>query len=66
MNWFTNYIKNAFRMLTPLEMAMKELVEAQQSELGAQSAVEFSQSIVTYNRQRVARLKAYVSKETTP
>jgi hypothetical protein len=51
-------------MLTPLEMATKELVEAQRSELEAQSAVEFSNSIVTYNRQRVSRLRAYIAKET--
>jgi hypothetical protein len=64
MNRFISYIKHSFRMLTPLEMATKELVEAQRSELEAQSAVEFSNSIVTYNRQRVSRLRAYIAKET--
>ena len=65
MKRFINYYKHQFRMLTPLEMATRELAEAQQSELEAQSAVEFSNSIVTYNRQRVSRLRAYIAKETT-
>jgi hypothetical protein len=60
----TARFKEAFRMLTPLEMATNELAEAQRSELEAQSAAEYAQSIVTYNRQRIARLKAYISKET--
>lgn len=65
MNRLITSIRAAFRALTPLEMAAIELLEAQRSELEAQSAVEFSQSIVTYNRQRIARLKAYIAKETT-
>ncbi len=65
MNIFTREIKSMFKQLDPLEMATTELAEAQRSELEAQSAAEYAQSIVTYNRQRIARLKAYIAKETT-
>ena len=64
MNRLINPIRAAFRALTPLEMAAIELMEAQRSELEAQSAAEYAQSIVTYNRQRIARLRAYIAKET--
>ena len=64
MNLVHRY-KEVFKMLTPLEMAANELAEAQRSELEAQSAAEYAQSIVTYNRQRIARLRAYIAKETT-
>ena len=58
-------IKQAFRQLAPLEMATKELVEAQRSLLESESAVEYAQSVVTYNKARITRLKNYVNSETT-
>lgn len=65
MNRLISYFKHSFRMLTPLEMVARELAEAQRSELEALSAVEFANSVVTYNRQRIAWLRAYIAKETT-
>jgi hypothetical protein len=60
MNRIINFLKHSFRQLTPLEMASRELVEAQRSELEALSAVEYAESIVAYNKARIARLKAYI------
>lgn len=64
MNRLISYFKHSFRMLAPLEMVARELAEAQRAELEALSAVEFANSVVTYNRQRIARLRAYIAKET--
>lgn len=64
MNFITSF-KKAFKMLTPLEMAANELADAQRTLLEAQSAVEYSQAMVTYDTQRIARLRAYIAKETT-
>ena len=58
-------IKQVFRQLAPLEMATKELIEAQRSLLESESAVEYAQSVVTYNKARIARLKNFVNAETT-
>jgi hypothetical protein len=58
-------LRSAFRALTPLEMASKELIEAQRSLLESESAVEYAQSVVAYNVSRIKRLKTYISKETT-
>ena len=58
------WIAQAMRKLTPIEMATIELVEAQRSQFEAESAVEYAQSVVTYNRARIARLRAYLARET--
>ena len=42
---------------TPLEMAARELVEAQRSKLEAESALDYAYSMVDYNNQRIERLR---------
>jgi len=43
---------------TPLEMAARELVEAQRAKLEAESAREYAYHMVQYNDDRIKRLKA--------
>jgi len=42
---------------TPLEMAARELVEAQRDKLKAESALDYAYSMVDYNNQRIERLR---------
>jgi len=52
--FFTNY----WRTPTPLEMIAAELAEAHREQLQAETAVEYAQSIVNYNKARILRLNA--------
>ena len=42
---------------TPLELAARELVQAQRAKLEAESACEYAASMVQYNDDRIHRLK---------
>ncbi len=57
-------LKRALRRLTPLEMASRELADAELSKLEAQSAAEYARSVVDYNGARISRLKAFIASET--
>ena len=50
-------IKRSLRMHTPLGMAAAELVEAERLLLECQTAREYAEAMVAYNRQRVFRLR---------
>ena len=59
MNWrdlTIKYVQDLLRAKTPLEVVQKELIEAQLAKLQAETSVEYSQSIVNYNEQRISRL----------
>jgi hypothetical protein len=59
MNWrelTIKYVKDLLRAKTPFEMAEKELIEAQHAKMQGETAVEYAQSIVTYNEKRIFRL----------
>lgn len=59
MNWrelTIKYVKDLLRAKTPLEVAQKELIEAQHSKMQAETSVEYSQALVNYNEQRIFRL----------
>jgi hypothetical protein len=59
MNWrdlTIKYVKDLLRAKTPMEMAHKELIEAQHAKMQAETSVEYSQAIVNYNEQRIFRL----------
>ena len=58
-------LKRLMRKLTPLEVASRELAEAELQSLTAQTAVEYANSIVAYNAARMKRLKAFIGKQTT-
>ncbi len=53
-------LKNMFRMPTPLQVAARELAQAEHELLKAETGVEFASSLVTFNKQRVKRLKAFM------
>lgn len=57
-------IKRLMRRLTPLEMASRELAEAELESLTAQSAAEYAASIVTYNAARIKRLRTFIAAQT--
>ena len=50
-------IKQLLATPTPLEMAARELVEAQRSKLEAESAREYAYHMVRYNDDRINRLR---------
>ena len=52
-------IRDIFRMITPAQAIAAELAEAEHALLRAETGVEYAQALVTYNKNRVKRLKAY-------
>ena len=50
---------------TVLEVAARELIEAQHAKLEAQTAAEYANAVVTYNTQRIDRLLAFISGGTS-
>ena len=53
------HIRDIFRMITPAQAIAAELAEAEHALLRAETGVEYAQALVTYNKNRVKRLKAY-------
>lgn len=47
-----------FRKPTPLELALRELQEAERDVLQSQSQAEYATSMVGYHSSRIKRLKA--------
>jgi hypothetical protein len=45
---------------TPLEMAARELVEAQRAKLEAESAADYAINMVQYNNERIDRLRVRI------
>jgi hypothetical protein len=54
--------KDKLRDPTPLEVVSKELAEAQLEMLQAETAVDYAESIVMYNKVRIERLNEYLVK----
>lgn len=50
-------IKRLLTTPTPLEMAARELVQAQRAKLEAESACEYAASMIQYNDDRIVRLQ---------
>ena len=53
---FIDLMKEPFKKLSPLEVIAAELADAHLSKLEAETAVEYAQSIVSYNKTRIERL----------
>ena len=49
------------RSVTPAQAIVWELAEAEMALLRAETGVEYAQAAVTYNKNRVKRLKAYMA-----
>ena len=60
-----NTILKLFRKLTALDCVIAELEEAEHSLLKAETGVEYAQALVTYNKNRVKRLSAYIKEQET-
>jgi hypothetical protein len=53
-------IKRLLTAPSPLELAARELVQAQRSKLEAESACEYAANMIEYNDARISRLKRRV------
>ena len=57
-------LKGMCKRVTPVEAVTHELMEAEHQLLKAETGVEYAQALVTYNKNRVKRLKAYLTVPT--
>ena len=53
-------VRVLLRSVTPAQAIAGELLEAEMALLRAETGVEYAQALVTYNKNRVKRLKAYL------
>ena len=62
-------VQHMFRRVSQTEAIMSEMREAEHALLRAETGVEYASALVTYNKNRIKRLKAYLAveepKETT-
>jgi hypothetical protein len=49
------------KTVTPVQAVTHELMHAEHDLLRAETGVEYAQSMVTYNKNRVKRLKTYLA-----
>ena len=54
---FVNFMRDVLRPRTLEEIINKELREAYISKMDAEKALEYANSVVEYNRQRIRRLE---------
>jgi hypothetical protein len=54
-------LKLMMKTVTPAQAIAHELIHAEHDLLKAETGVEYAQSMVTYNKNRVKRLKAYLA-----
>ena len=60
-----NDIKKIFGRITPLQTAANELAEAELALLRAETGVEYAAAQVTFNKQRVKRLRSFIATESS-
>ena len=60
-----NELRLLLKSVTPAQAIVWELAEAEMALLRAETGVEYAQALVTYNKNRVKRLKAYLNVPTT-
>jgi hypothetical protein len=59
-------LKLMMKTVTPAQAIAHELIHAEHDLLKAETGVEYAQALVTYNKNRVKRLKAYLGKTEEP
>ena len=59
-----NELRLLLKSVTPVQAIVWELAEAEMALLKAETGVEYAQALVTYNKNRVKRLKAYLNVPT--
>ena len=52
------------KTVTPVQAVTHELLHAEHALLQAETGVEYAQALVTYNKNRIKRLKAYLEAAT--
>ncbi len=55
-------LRTMLKTVTPAQAVAHELLHAEHELLQAESGVEYATALVTYNKNRVKRLKAYLGK----
>jgi hypothetical protein len=60
MNIYTE-LKQMLKMPTPIEVAAAQLATAELELLKSETGVEFASSMVTFNKNQIKRLKAYIA-----
>jgi len=58
--------RSTLKMLPPSQTAAHELLHAEHDLLRAEAGVEYAQAMVTCQKQRIKRLKAYLGKTEEP
>ncbi len=56
-----NELREMYKSVTPAQAIASELAEAEMALLKAETGVEWAQASVTYNKNRIKRLKAYLA-----
>jgi hypothetical protein len=59
-------LKLMLKTVTPAQAVAHELIHAEHALLQAETGVEYAQALVTYNKNRIKRLKAYLGKTEEP
>lgn len=57
-------LKLMLKTVTPAQAVAHELIHAEHALLQAETGVEYAQALVTYNKNRIKRLKAYLEAST--
>ena len=57
-------LKLMLKTVTPAQAIAHELIHAEHALLQAETGVEYAQALVTYNKNRIKRLKAYLEAAT--
>ena len=57
-------LKLMTKTVTPAQAIAHELIHAEHALLQAETGVEYAQALVTYNKNRIKRLKAYLEAAT--
>ena len=53
-------LRTMLKTVTPAQAIAHELIHAEHALLQAETGVEYAQALVTYNKNRIKRLKAYL------
>ena len=59
-------LKLMLKTVTPAQAVAHELIHAEHALLQAETGVEYAQALVTYNKNRIKRLKAYLANTEEP
>jgi len=58
------WIKELLSMPTPIQVAARQLATAELELLRSETGVEFASSMVTFNKNQIKRLRAYITAKT--